>query len=252
MATTQSTAPVPDIEYPESDGQPIAENTLQYRWIVTIHGGLDSMYRNARDVFVAADLLWYPIKGNNVVCMAPDIFVVFGRPKGDRGSYLQWEEDDLPPKATFEILSPSNRKSDMSRKFVFYETYGVDEYYIYDPDRVTLEGYIREGNKLVEIPKMDGWISPGLLIRFDMSGDELAIYQTNGRKFLTFQELSAQSDEQAARAEEERLARLQAQQRARKAEERAADVEKKLETAEAKAIRYAAKLRELGVEPNGE
>jgi hypothetical protein len=45
------------IIYPESDGRPIAENTKQFRWIVTIEGGLEALFRDAPDVFVAGDLL---------------------------------------------------------------------------------------------------------------------------------------------------------------------------------------------------
>ena len=60
--------------------------------------------------------------------------VAFGRPKGYRGSYKQWEEDGIAPQVVFEILSPGNRRDEMVRKFAFYERYGVEEYYIYDPD----------------------------------------------------------------------------------------------------------------------
>jgi hypothetical protein len=38
MSTALATAPKPG-EYPDSDGEPMAENTLQFRWIVTIEGG---------------------------------------------------------------------------------------------------------------------------------------------------------------------------------------------------------------------
>ncbi len=31
--------------------------------------------------------------------------VVFGRPKGDRGSYKQWLENQIAPQVVFEILS---------------------------------------------------------------------------------------------------------------------------------------------------
>ncbi len=34
---------VAQIAYPQSDGQPMADNTRQFRWIVTIQGGLDAM-----------------------------------------------------------------------------------------------------------------------------------------------------------------------------------------------------------------
>lgn len=135
----------PAIVYPESDGQPMAENTLQFRWIVTIEGGLDAIFINDPNVFVAGDLLWYPVEGEPTIRTAPDCMVVFGRPKGDRGSYRQWEEGGIPPQIVFEILSPGNRAGAMERKLKFYEYHGVDEYYIYDPDNGDLIGWRRVG-----------------------------------------------------------------------------------------------------------
>jgi hypothetical protein len=85
------------ITYPQSDGNPMADNTKQFRWIVTIQGGLDALFRDHPDIFVAGDLLWYPVEGHPEICTAPDAMVVFGRPKGDRGSYLQWEEGGVAP-----------------------------------------------------------------------------------------------------------------------------------------------------------
>ena len=45
---TVSTPPVaqPAIEYPETDGQPMAENTRQFRWIVTIKEGIEALFRD--------------------------------------------------------------------------------------------------------------------------------------------------------------------------------------------------------------
>jgi Uma2 family endonuclease len=123
--------PTPDaVVYPESDGQPMADNTKQFEYIVTIKGGLDALYHSDPNVFVAGDLLWYPVEGDNTIRQAPDVFVVFGRPKGHRGSYRQWEEGGIAPQVVFEILSPSNRLGEMLRKFKFYERYGVEEYYV--------------------------------------------------------------------------------------------------------------------------
>jgi Uma2 family endonuclease len=126
-----TTVPVPaDIDYPETDGQPMAENTLQFQWIVTIQGNLDELFPA---VFVAGDLFWYPVEGDNTICTAPDILVAFGRPKGYRGSYRQWEEGDVAPQVVFEVLSPGNRPGEMEARFAFYERYGVEEYYVIDP-----------------------------------------------------------------------------------------------------------------------
>ena len=111
--------PSSEIFYPESDGQPMADNTKQFQWITKIQGSLDTIFENQADVFVAGDLLWYPVEGNNKIRVAPDVMVAFGRPKGHRGSYLQWKEDNIPPQVVFEILSPGNTASEMLKNKIF-------------------------------------------------------------------------------------------------------------------------------------
>ena len=112
-----------EIIYPDCDGNPMSDNTKQFRWIVTIKENLDLLFADNPDVFVAGDLLWYPVEGNNTIRVAPDAMVAFGRSKGDRGSYQQWREEDIPPQVVFEILSPGNRLGEMSKKLKFYERY---------------------------------------------------------------------------------------------------------------------------------
>jgi hypothetical protein len=158
-------------------------------------------------VFVAGDLLWYPQEGDHKIRVAPDVMVAFGRPKGDRGSYMQWKEAGITPQVVFEILSPGNTKKEMNEKFGFYDRHGVEEYYQYDPDRGRLRGWLRQGRRLEEIEPMTGWASPRLGVRFEMYGMKLILYQTNGERFLTFQEL-------ANKHREETEARQQAEQRA--------------------------------------
>ena len=51
--------------------------------------------------------------------------IVFDRPDGHRGSYKQWQEEDIPPQVVFEVLSPSNSAMEMLEKRDFYEKYGV-------------------------------------------------------------------------------------------------------------------------------
>src|SRR6266545_225356 len=103
------------VVYPDSDGQPMSDNTLQFQWIVTIQGGLDALFADRPDVFVAGDLLWYPVEGEPSIRAAPDALVAFDRPKGYRGSYRQWEEGNVPPQVVFEVLSPGNRVPEMTR-----------------------------------------------------------------------------------------------------------------------------------------
>jgi Uma2 family endonuclease len=171
MVTLQTSGKSDAIVYPDSDGQPMADNTLQFQYIVTIKEGLEALFADNPAVFVAGDLLWYPVENYPKIHIAPDALVAFGRPKGYRGSYRQWEEANNPPQVVFEILSPGNRHGEMVNKFLFYQLYGVEEYYVYDPDRHTMDGWLRDfaTNLLVAVPEMQNHISPRLGIRFDLS-----------------------------------------------------------------------------------
>lgn len=214
----------------------MAENTLQFRWIVTLQGGLDGLFRDDPNVFVAGDLFWYPVEGDNKTRVAPDTMVVFGRPKGDRGSYLQWEEDNIAPQVVFEVLSPGNRPGELVDKFRFYEHYGVDEYYVFDPQKNELDGWIRENGGFKAIDDTDGWTSPRLGIRFDLSSGDLQVFQPDGTRFATYLELLEQEETARQRAERERQRAEHEWQRAEQERQRAE--------------RLAERLRQLGVDPD--
>jgi Uma2 family endonuclease len=192
----------PEIIYPESDGKPMADNTKQFRWILTIQQNIDWLYANDPQVFVAGDLLWYPVEGQTQVTAAPDTMVVFGRPKGDRGSYKQWEEGNIAPQVVFEIHSPSNKPLDMAKKLVFYDRYRVEEYYVYNPENDNLEIWIRNDGSLDRILETHNWISPRLGIRFDVSTNELQIYRPDGTKFYSYIEINTKLEQEFQRAEQ--------------------------------------------------
>lgn len=247
---------VPEVTYPESDGKPMADNTRQFRWIVTIQQNLDWLYADNPEVFVAGDLLWYPVEGRNTIVNAPDVLVVFGRPKGDRGSYQQWKEDNIPPQVVFEILSPSNTMREMERKVLFYDRYGVEEYYIYDPDANQLDGWLRQAEGLEMIADMTHWISPRLQIRFEPSEPELKIYRPDGQPFLRYAEIGARLELEQQRVEQERQRAEQEHQRAEQERQRAEQERQRAEQAEAeleqqrqRAEQLLERLREMGIEP---
>lgn len=224
------------IHYPDSDGKPMAENTLQAEWIVTIHGNLAILFKDNPNVFVAMDNFIYPVVGDNTICTAPDVYVAFGRPKGHRGSYKVWQEDNIFPQVVFEILSPGNRRKEMRLKRTFYEQYGVEEYYVYDPDRNTFEAWIRVSGELILQMSVIEWVSQRLGVRFDLSGEQLVISTPNGTRFLTVVEMGEWG---------------QAQQSQAKAEKKRANTEKNRANMEKqRADKLAAKLRELGVDPD--
>jgi Uma2 family endonuclease len=216
-----------DLLYPEDDGNPMAESTEQYRWIVVVKENLELLLVDQADVFIAADLAWYPVQVDvpPAPCQAPDVMVAFGRPKGARRSYLQWKEAGIAPQVVFEILSASNKTRQgieaMDYKFQFYERYGVEEYYIYDPDEFTLEGWQRRGGRLIDIPQMSGWVSPRLGIRFDWQPRrELELYYPDGRRFSSFVEQGQAVAQERSRAEQERSRAEQERSRAEQAQQR--------------------------------
>jgi Uma2 family endonuclease len=227
---------VSEIIYPDSDGEPMAENTIQYQYIITIQVGLDAMYADDPDVFVAADLFWYPVEGRRDIKTAPDVMVAFGRPKGDRGSYMQWEENGVAPQVVFEIISPGNTATEMKTKRKFYRRYGVEEYYEYDPESGSLDVWMRQGDFFRSTVIDKEWKSPRLGVTLKLEADGgLSVFAPDGRKFL-------RPVENVARAE-------QAETRAGQAETRAEQAEVRAGHAEARIERLAAKLRELGIDP---
>ncbi len=246
----------PEIIYPDSDGQPMADNSKQFRWIVVIKENLEILFAKVDNVFIAGDMLWYPVQGNNTIRTAPDAMVVFGRPKGDRGSYKQWQEDNIPPQVVFEILSPGNRATKMLQKTLFYQRYGVEEYYVYDPEEIELTGFTRSGDWLEPIETMNGWISPRLGIRFELKPDTLEIYRPDGQKFLTPVELDQLREQERQRAEDAIASLEQERQRAEQESQRAEDAIASLEQErilrEQEQQRYQAlleQLRQRGIEP---
>jgi Uma2 family endonuclease len=233
--TIQLDIATPAINYPESDGMPMADNTRQFRLIVMIQGGLDAQFAQQPDVFVAGDLLWYPVEGQPTVRAAPDIMVAFGAPKGDRGSYLQWREGNIAPQVVFEILSPGNSVAEMTRKYGFYNRYGVEEYYLYDPDHNELSGWQRIDGWLWAIDPIEERISPRLGIRFSSSSGELRLFHPDGQQFATFVELQQRADQERQRAEQER--------------ERAEQAEHALAAERSHVEELLNRLRALGQEP---
>lgn len=219
MVSQLESATQPDIIYPDSDGQPMANNTKQFRWILAIQQNLDWLYADNPNVFVAGDLFWYPVEGKPKIVNAPDVMVVLGRPKGDRGSYQQWNEAGIAPQVVFEILSPGNTTEEMEKKLLFYDRYGVEEYYIYNPESNQLRGWLRGEDGLDVIPALENWISPLLGIRFDLSGEELQIYRPDGTKFFSYIEICQLLEQEQQQVEQEQQRAEQERQRAEQAEQ---------------------------------
>ena len=120
------------VEYPNSDGKPLAENDAQLAAILYAIGVLRVRFAERRDVYVSGDLLIYYEEGNPRVSVAPDVFVVFGVEDRMRMSYKVWEEGKGPD-FVLEVASPGTWREDVGPKREVYARLGVGEYWLYDP-----------------------------------------------------------------------------------------------------------------------
>lgn len=203
------------VRYPDSDGKPMADNTLQYEWIVLLRENLAKRFADEPNVLVAADLLWYPVEGEPKIAVAPDVFVA-DRPKGYRGSYMQWKEGGLPPKFVIEVYSPSNSFAEMVGKQRFYERHGVTEFLVVDPFKAELIAWRRENGGMDFMqPPLDEWTSATTGVRFQIVRQdgkaEIQVFHPDGSPFKSFEEVALAAEASRKEAEQARQEETRAQ-----------------------------------------
>jgi len=213
MSSTASLASHPwQVEYPESDGKPMAETDVHRRELMHAILTLQEHFKAEEDVYIAGDLLIYYQEGNPQASVAPDVFYVKGVPRGDRRTYKLWEEQ-VAPQVVIEFSSRSTCREDLGHKRILYWKLGVQEYFLMDPLeeylKPALQGFRRgESNYLTLMPDKDGQLLSrvlGLWLRPE--GDALRFVEADtGRVLPTPIE---RADQEAARAEQEAAWRKQ-------------------------------------------
>lgn len=184
----------PSVEYPSSDGKPIAEGDTQRKSLTYAVERLDIYFRNDPDVYVSGNLLLYYEEGDPRARVAPDVFVVFGARKALRDTYLLWEEPKAPD-FVLEITSLATKREDQEDKHELYRRLGVREYWLYDPARDYLEPPL-QGLKLVggeyrRLPERD--VADGTLaLRSEVLGLELRLQMAKRR--MRFHDLQTGED----------------------------------------------------------
>jgi Uma2 family endonuclease len=224
-----------DIEYPESDGEPMADTDAHFDEMVYAVKALQVHFAAHPEVYVSGDLFLYYVQGDASKSVAPDIFVVFGVDKKKRDTYLLWKEG-VAPSFVLELSSKSTRQRDTGVKKDLYARLGVTEYYLFDPrsedfDWPPLQGYRLLGGKYREVaPSADGsYPSPSLGLSLKAQEGKLRFFDAaSGVPLLRFEEehderlvQTQRAEREAARAEREAEGRQAAELRAERAEERA-------------------------------
>jgi Uma2 family endonuclease len=198
------------IDYPESDSQPMAETDLHRRLMIALMEALDEHFVDEPDVYVSGNLLLYYVEGDPTKCVAPDIFVVRGVGKQERRTYKLWEEKRAPV-VVIEVTSRKTMKEDLTWKKQLYAWFGVNEYFVFDPEykmKPPLRAYRLRGKEYVEEAVTGGRvISRELRLELVNAGKTLRLLNPlTGQYLLTPREEAAArrlAEERAARAEAE-------------------------------------------------
>lgn len=223
MATIHATPLATALEYPETDGKPMAETETHLMAMTDTILTLRHFFRDRPDVHVGGNLLLYYERGNPSAVVAPDVFVAFGLDKRPRRTYKLWEEPQ-PPTVVIEFTSRSTALEDQGAKRVVYGWMGVREYFLCDPLAEyldpPLQGYRLEGPDHVRM-EMDATAalpSEALGLRLRREGGRLRLLDASTGEPLLWPDEVAQArrvaEERAQAAEERARAELEARQAA--------------------------------------
>ncbi len=199
------------IDYPESDGEPMAETDKHRQLMIDLIESLKTHFAADPQVYVSGNLMCYYVEGDDKQSVSPDVFVVRGAAKHERRIYKFWEEP--VPNVVLEISSRKTRKDDLGAKKDLYAWLGVREYFVFDPEyklRPPLRAFRRRGEELVEeVVLKNRVVSHELGLELVNTGQTLRLWNSQTGEYLRT------PVEEAARA-----------------------------------ARLAAKLRELGLDPD--
>ena len=235
------------VDYPCSDGKPLAESDFQLEPVVYAITALRTHYRHRERVHVAGDMFVYFKEGDRRAVVVPDVFVVVGAGKHKRLSYKLWEEPKAPD-FVLEVTSRSTRGEDKGRKRAVYASLGVGEYWLFDPTgdwlAPRLQGFRLHAGEYRALPSV-AMVGGGLGLHSEVLGLEVR-HDADGR--LRFHDPESAEDlpaheEMRERVEQEIAARRDAEARLRKSEARLGEEAAARRIAEARLREEAAARR---------
>lgn len=207
------------VDYPESDGRPMAESDMHQAEMISILEVLRAHFAaGPGPAYVAGNNFLYWERGNPRAAVSPDVYVVKGVEPGLRKTFKVWEEGGRTPSFVLEVTSDSTRHEDLGAKMTRYrDDLRVPEYFLFDlegdwiPEH--LRGYRLDGEVYERVSALPG----GRLLSQEL-GLELGLLDGHLRFFLpgdaaplpTAAEQLGQERQRAASAEAE-VVRLRAE-----------------------------------------
>ena len=186
LVTTKT--PIPNSDYPTSDGRPMAESDLHRSVMFAAIDTLQLHYTGQR-VYVSGNILLFYRPDDKLRHVSPDVLVVLGLEPRSRDNYLLWEEGRAP-NVVIEVTSPSTRKEDLQDKLEIYrDEIGVAEYFLFDPRseylNPVLQGHrLRPGRYLPSAPVAGRLPSQELGLHLEADGSQLRFYDPASERWL--------------------------------------------------------------------
>jgi Uma2 family endonuclease len=233
------------------DGEPLESNRHRIAMNVLIRS-LQQFFADRNDFFTGGNMFIYysSTQVRNRDFRGPDFFAVLNVDgNNSRQGWVVWEENGRYPDVIVELMSPSTATIDKGIKKKLYEqTFRTSDYFVYDPfDPNSLQGWHLDDNQQYQplTPNERGWLwckRLGLWLGTNEGTIDretavwLRFYDVAGNLVLLPEEAAVAQAQAAVAREEAAVAQAQA-------------AVAREEAAVAQAARLAARLREMGENP---
>jgi Uma2 family endonuclease len=203
LLATQTTKP--ELVYPYSNGEPLAES-YDHLYVIMTTLAMLIQHLKGQQATVLADQFLYYAQGFPRLRVAPDVMVIFNVEPGGRDNYKIWEEGQVPS-VIFEMTSPGTQSKDDIEKKNLYENLGVTEYWQFDPRGEwipeKLRGYRLQGEIDPVYVLIANNQSEPLQLQLMVEDKIIAFYRLdNGVRLLPIEELNVSLTREIQRANE--------------------------------------------------
>jgi Uma2 family endonuclease len=266
---------LPEVTCPPTDlwsDEPPLESDLHLQQIIILLSCLELLWQEKNDYYASGNLTIYyneeQLKKRDFC--GPDFFVVLDTEKRPRKSWVVWGEQGKYPNVIVEILSDSTANIDRTKKKILYQnTFRTPNYFWFDPNTLEWQGFrLIEGQYQAISANEQGYLwSEELGLYLGIFDRKLRYFTVDGQLVPTPQEAELQQrqakeqilleKEQERQAKEQALLEKEQERQAKeqalleKEQERQAKEQALLEKEQERQAkeRLAAKLRELGINP---
>ncbi|MBC6481486.1 MAG: Uma2 family endonuclease [Hormoscilla sp. GM7CHS1pb] len=227
--------------------EPVFDNYQHLQQIMLLIKCLDWWWKERQDFFSAGNLTIYysPNQLKSEYFRGPDFFVVLGVERKPRKSWVVWQEDGKYPNLIVEIMSEITADKDRGlKKRVYQDIFRIPDYFWFDPKTLEFAGFVLVSGKYEALkPNFQGHLwSQQLEMYLGIHEKQLRFFTPEGIMVPTPDEAAESAKQEAESAKQE--AEL-AKQEAELAKQRS-----QLELTQQRVYKLAAKLRELGIDPN--